>query len=85
MEERRDMTIQALSLPTHHLHLHLATPQAPQGTARRPKTEPAQPRLLLLRRRQAARGAIRETRPVSTGGGTRRVQLVREEGRDASS
>jgi hypothetical protein len=29
--------------------------------------------------------ALRETCPVSTEGGTRRVQLVREEGRDVSS
>jgi hypothetical protein len=36
--------------------------------------------------RRSSRAAKRdETRPVSTGGGTRRVHLVREEGRDASS
>jgi len=31
------------------------------------------------------RGQVRETCPVSTGEGTRRVQLVREEGRGVSS
>ena len=34
---------------------------------------------------QAPHLRAREACPVSTGGGTRRVQLVREEGRDASS
>jgi hypothetical protein len=56
--------------------------------ARRPKTpgwpHPAQPcgepRTLLARP-----GERDETCPVSTGGGTRRIQLVRGEGRDVSS
>ena len=38
-----------------------------------------------IRSRPPPRGRRVETCPVSTGGGTRRVQLVREEGRDVSN
>jgi hypothetical protein len=44
-----------------------------------------QRRAVVAVRRVQRRVPARATRPVSTGGRTRRVQLVREEGRDASS
>jgi len=56
---------------------------------RRARLEPGarvvQQRLAQLQLPLAGSGRPPETCPISTGGGTRRVRLVREEGRDVSS